>query len=130
MRPPRKNQPRYPAASFRSSAMVISLLLRKPGHEDVEALLQSGRHAAELAGAREPGQAVYGPADAFGYRIHALGHFTHALDLVLGLSCQLPDVVGERMGLAHERPQLLLDDRQHTLRASDHPPKRQNGRNR
>src|SRR5882672_3057367 len=107
MIPPRKNQPRYPAASFRSLAMVISLLLRKPGDEDVEALLESGCDADELAGAREPGQSGDDTAHAVGHRIHTFRHLAHALDLLTRLAREHPDVLREGVDLADERPQLL-----------------------
>src|SRR5262250_405446 len=125
MRPPRKNQPRYPAASLRSSAMMVSLVLREPGHEDVETLLESRRDADELSGAREPRQAVDGATHALRHGIHAIGHLADALDLVLGFTRELPHVVGERVGLAHERSQLLFDDREHALSTPHHPPQGQ-----
>src|SRR5919108_46055 len=130
MTPPRKTHPRSPAASSRSSAMMISLLLREPGHEDVEALLESGRHADELTGACESGQPVDGAAHAVGDSIHPFGHDAHALDLVLRLARERPHVFRERMRLADERSQLLLDDGQHRLGAADRPPEREKDRDR
>src|SRR6267378_4105013 len=115
MIPPRKNQPRYPAASFRSFAMVISLVLRKPGHEDVESLLESGRHPDELAGAREPGEPGHGAAHPVGHGVHPFRHLAHPLDLLLGFAGERSHVLRQRVHLADERPQLLLDDGQHRL---------------
>src|SRR5947208_14664608 len=115
MIPPRKNQPRYPAASFRSLAMVISLVLRKPGHEDVESLLESDRHPDELAGAREPGQPGHGPAHAVGHGVHVFRHLAHALDLLLRLAAERSHVLPQRVHLSVQRPRLTRYDVLHRL---------------
>src|SRR5438132_7567817 len=102
MIPPRKNQPRYPAASFRSLAMVISLVLRKPGHEDVESLLEPDRHPDELAGAREPGQPGHGATHAVDHGVHAFRHLAHPLDLLLRLAGERSHVLRHRVHLADQ----------------------------
>src|SRR5688500_9821469 len=108
--PPRKNQPRYPAASFLSLAMVISLLRGHPLQEHVEPPLQPGRQPAQLPGAGETRQPGCHPRDAVGGGIHALRHFADALDLLTRLTRQQANVFRERMGLADQRPQFLLGD--------------------
>src|SRR3989449_10814584 len=51
-----------------------------------------------------------------------------ALELAARLADEPADVLGQRVGLAHEGPELLCDDRQHALGALRDPPEGEGGR--
>src|SRR5215510_6005186 len=90
---PRRNQPRYPAASFRSSAMVASFVPAQPVHEDVDAPAKARHQCEGLARAGEPGQPARQSTHALGGRLHVLGHLANTLDLAPGLAGEIADVV-------------------------------------
>src|SRR5438093_1318559 len=124
----KKNQPRYPAALPRSSLMVISLILSQALDERLHAFLDPRRHTDELPGARQAAEHSHEPREPVGDALDLVGHRADALKLPTRLARERADVFGQPVGLAHERPQLLLDDRQHALGALRDPPERPDGR--
>src|SRR5438477_1028837 len=108
--------------------MVVSFVFLEVPDEDLHALLHPRRQPDELPGPREAAQhgdhAPHPLADA----ADLLGQRAHALELVAGLAGERAHVLGERVRLAHQGPELLLHDRQHTLGALGDAPERQDGR--
>src|SRR6476646_4802273 len=96
MIPPRKNQPRYPAASFRSLAMtVVSFVASQATHEHVHAPSKPGGQADDLTRAGETAQRDDHAAQAGGRALHVLGHLADALDLAPRLAREVAQLVGE-----------------------------------
>src|SRR5262245_23458790 len=111
--PPRKNQPRYPAASFRSSAMVASFVPAQPVHEHVDAPTKARHQREGLTRTGQPGQPARQSTHALGSRLHVLGHLADPLDLPPGLAGEVANVLGEAVDLPDQGTELLLDDLQH-----------------
>src|SRR5438445_5405027 len=120
---PNKNQPMYPPASLRSLLMVISLM-PEAMNEYVDALLETCRHADDLAGAGQAAERHDDPTEPGRDVLHPVRHGADALELTPRLTREPPHVLGERQRLADQRPQLLLDDGQHRLGPLRHPPER------
>src|SRR5438093_8100237 len=91
--------------------MVVSLFLPDAIDERLHAVLDPARHADDLPGACQAAHQSHEPRDPVGDALDLLGHGTDALELPTRLARERADVLGQRVGLAHEGPQLLLDDR-------------------
>src|SRR5439155_663676 len=120
---PNKNHPMYPPASLRSLLMVISLM-PEAMNEYVDALLETCRHADDLAGAGQAAERHDDPTEPGRDVLHPVRHGDDALELTPRLTREPAHVLGERQRLADQRPQLLLDDCQHRLGPLRHPPER------
>src|SRR5438094_1543209 len=124
---PNKNQPMYPAASPRSSLMVVSSMPQAVD-EHVDTLLETRRDADDLAGPRQPAQRPHESTEPLGDLVDTIGDGAHPLELTAGLARERAHVLGEGVGLADQRPQLLLDARQDGLGAQGDPAHRQDRR--
>src|SRR5947209_3871006 len=114
---PKRNQPMYAPPSPLWSLMVISLFLSEALNEHPQALLEPHCHADELPGARQAAQHPHEPREPIGHALDLVGHRADALELAARLADEPADVLGQRVGLAHEGPELLCDRRQHALGA-------------
>src|SRR5438094_6725278 len=108
--------------------MVASFVFLEVPDEDLHALLHSRRQPDELPGPREAAQHRDDAPHPLGDAADLLGQRAHAVELVAGLAGERAHVLGERVRLAHQGPELLLHDRQHALGALGHAPERQDGR--
>src|SRR5262245_38637771 len=100
--------------------MVVSL--PEPVNEHVDTLLESDRHAHNLARASQPAQRPDDPTDRAGDFVDPVGDGSDTLELAARVAGQGPHVLGERDRLTDDRPELLLDDRQDRLGTPGHPP--------
>src|SRR5256886_4724486 len=102
---PKRNQPMYAPPSPLWSLMVISLFLSEALNEHPQALLEPHCHADQLPGARQAAQHPHEPREPIGHALDLVGHRADALELAARLADEPADVLGQRVGLAHEGPE-------------------------
>src|SRR5882724_2658511 len=122
---PRKNQPRYPAASPpRSSDMIASSLslVPEPRYKHAERRPEARADAADPAEGRQAVRHADHPRDLEGDVLHAADHAADPIELAVGRLRQRPHVRRQRLDLACQRADLPLHQLQHDLRPGRRPP--------
>src|SRR5687768_13801557 len=98
---PKRNQPRYPAASPRSLAIVVSLPLAVAVEKHVDALLEAGGEPEHLTDTREAAQGAHQTPQASGHFLDALSDGADAIHLAVGLPSQGSQLPEDGVGFGH-----------------------------
>src|SRR5262249_45123192 len=111
-----------------SFSLSVCIVPAEPMEEHLEAGLDAGRDADQLAGTRQPGHGRQHAADPFDGVLSTIGEAADPLHLSSRFLAEATELVNEPTHLADERTELTLENGEHAVGALGRPAQRDDRR--